>query len=574
MKMRSPRSVWAPSSWAGGALLTVALLSAVGGPLRAGAQRASPSLTTGTTLTSKRLEQLQRELIEQRRLSTQQKKQLNEVRARLSRLSQQQKEALDVLDALSSQVGELENELAGVLNRIAAAERELRETKAELQITQARVATLKTDMRAVMQALYRERNTQYIRLLSQSSSLSDMLIRLDYANMAGQRNLEVLAELRSASAELGRQRVRQEQQAAALRSLQGERQEKLAQLRERRAQQGQQLARLKQTVQGQQAVAVRTQAQQALTAQTINELVGGVVKEKTRLEEERRRRIEAERKRREEEARRIREAQERARREAERLARIRAEQERRAREAELARQRAEAQARAEAEARARAEAAARARAQAEAARQQSAREQAAREQEQRAREQAARQQAQARAAAEARAQQQAQQARAALQAQQAREAAVAREQQALQARQAQVAQQEQQLAAEQQALPATVQRSGLGFPLPGGKVAAPYGTSGAQWAVISGNEGERAVAAETGNVIAAAYYAALGWVILVDHGGNVITGYFGLQDTQVEVGQRVTRGTPVGTIGGSHIFGLDRMAFQVRQGETPVAPPF
>lgn len=572
MKMRSPRSVWAPSSWAGGALLTVALLSAVGGPLRAGAQRASPSLTTGTTLTSKRLEQLQRELIEQRRLSTQQKKQLNEVRARLSRLSQQQKEALDVLDALSSQVGELENELAGVLNRIAAAERELRETKAELQITQARVATLKTDMRAVMQALYRERNTQYIRLLSQSSSLSDMLIRLDYANMAGQRNLEVLAELRSASAELGRQRVRQEQQAAALRSLQGERQEKLAQLRERRAQQGQQLARLKQTVQGQQAVAVRTQAQQALTAQTINELVGGVVKEKTRLEEERRRRIEAERKRREEEARRIREAQERARREAERLARIRAEQERRAREAELARQRAEAQARAEAEARARAEAeaAARARAQAEAARQQSAREQAAREQEQRAREQAARQQAQARAAAEARAQQ----ARAALQAQQAREAAVAREQQALQARQAQVAQQEQQLAAEQQALPATVQRSGLGFPLPGGKVAAPYGTSGAQWAVISGNEGERAVAAETGNVIAAAYYAALGWVILVDHGGNVITGYFGLQDTQVEVGQRVTRGTPVGTIGGSHIFGLDRMAFQVRQGETPVAPPF
>lgn len=568
MKMRSPRSVWAPSSWAGGALLTVALLSAVGGPLRAGAQRASPSLTTGTTLTSKRLEQLQRELIEQRRLSTQQKKQLNEVRARLSRLSQQQKEALDVLDALSSQVGELENELAGVLNRIAAAERELRETKAELQITQARVATLKTDMRAVMQALYRERNTQYIRLLSQSSSLSDMLIRLDYANMAGQRNLEVLAELRSASAELGRQRVRQEKQAAALRSLQGERQEKLAQLRERRAQQGQQLARLKQTVQGQQAVAVRTQAQQALTAQTINELVGGVVKEKTRLEEERRRRIEAERKRREEEARRIREAQERARREAERLARIRAEQERRAREAELARQRAEAQARAEAEA------AARARAQAEAARQQSAREQAAREQEQRAREQAARQQAQARAAAEARAQQQAQQARAALQAQQAREAAVAREQQALQARQAQVAQQEQQLAAEQQALPATVQRSGLGFPLPGGKVAAPYGTSGAQWAVISGNEGERAVAAETGNVIAAAYYAALGWVILVDHGGNVITGYFGLQDTQVEVGQRVTRGTPLGTIGGSHIFGLDRMAFQVRQGETPVAPPF
>ncbi|WP_192805629.1 murein hydrolase activator EnvC family protein, partial [Deinococcus wulumuqiensis] len=177
----------------------------------------------------------------------------------------------------------------------------------------------------------------------------------------------------------------------------------------------------------------------------------------------------------------------------------------------------------------------------------------------------------ARAEVQARAARQAQQQAQA--AQKVREQAVAREQRDLQAQRAQAEQQERQLAAELAPLPASSSHD-LGFPLPGGKVAAPYGTSGAQWAVISGPAGDRAVAAQTGHVIASAYYAALGWVILLDHGNNVITGYFGLQDTLVEVGQRVERGTPLGTTGGSHIFGPDRMAFQVRNGETPVAPPF
>ncbi|SEI62116.1 Septal ring factor EnvC, activator of murein hydrolases AmiA and AmiB [Deinococcus reticulitermitis] len=528
--------------WPGGVLLTAALLSGLGGLggpgagwLRAQAQQRPAALPqSGTELTSQKLEQLERDLAEQRRLSQAQAERLRALRAQLGQLSVRQRAAIDRLDRLAAETGKLENELADVIRRVTGAQARLRATKADLAVTQARVDTLKTDVRAMLRSLHRERDAHYLRLLSQSGSLWDLLIRLDYANMAGERNVQVTRELRGAATELTAQRAAQEVQAEELRGLQGEQQAKLAELRARRAAQAAELAELKRTAEGQQAFAARTQAQQALTAQTIDALVTGVVKEKTRLEEERRRRLEEERRRREAEARRIREAQERARREAERLARIRAEQERRAREAEARRQ---------AELTRQAEVAR----QAELTRQAELAREAA----------AARRRAEAQAAA-----------------QREREAAVARERQALAERQAQTEQAQAQLNVELQPLPATTDGEAMGFPLPGGQVSAPFGTGGEQWAVISGPVGGQAVAARGGNVLAAAYYAALGWVILIDHGNNLITGYFGLQDSLVSAGQRVNQGTPLGVIGGSHILGTDRMAFQVRDGVTPVPPQF
>jgi len=117
----------------------------------------------------------------------------------------------------------------------------------------------------------------------------------------------------------------------------------------------------------------------------------------------------------------------------------------------------------------------------------------------------------------------------------------------------------------------------MGFPLPGGSVAQPYGEGGALWSVLQGAEGGQAVAALDGNVIATTNYASLGWVVLIDHGATV-TAYFGLQDAQVQVGARVSRGTPLGTVGGSPVFGPGRMAFQVNSvsggARRPVPPPF
>ncbi|WP_156103454.1 murein hydrolase activator EnvC [Deinococcus sp. YIM 77859] len=524
--------------WCALALLSAALL--------VGAQRTSdvdpplPDLPGAPPLvlptTSARLEQLQRELQQQRQLSTQQRRQLERLRANIQNLSAQQRQTLERLDTLSGRVARLENETATLAARVALAQRQLSDLAAQREVTQARVTRLQGDVRELLAALYRERSGRYLALLSQARSLSDLLIRLKYVNIAGQYHVQVTRALREEVQTLETQRVQQAEQTARLQALQQERVTKLTELRDRRAEQSRLLAQLRQSEQGQRTLAARTQAQQALTARTIDELIGAVVKERARIEAERKRRLEEERRRREAELRRIREARERARREAERLARLRAEQERQAR---LARERAAA------EARARAEAAARARAQA---------------------------QAEAEAAAQARAQAERE---AALAAQRQRQAQVQSEREALARREAQV--RAAQARAVQELAPLPPVTGSLGFPLPGGQVVQPYGTGGAQWSVLQGEEGGQAVAALEGNVIATTYYASLGWVVLLDHGPTV-TAYIGLQDAQVQVGERVSRGTPLGTVGGSPIFGPGRMAFQVNRvngtARQPVPPSF
>ncbi|OWL98081.1 peptidase M23 [Deinococcus indicus] len=442
--------------------------------------------------TSERLERLQRELQQQRQLSADRARELETLRRSIQNLSAQQRATLARLDTLAAGAARLENEVAVVTARVALAERALADTAEQLKVTQARVERLQNDVREVLLLQYRDRSGRYLQLLSQSSSLSDLLIRLRYANMAGEYNTRVIESLAGEVKVLAEQREQQTRQARDLRTLQAQRTAALKALTAQRAEQNRLLAQLRSSEAGKRTLAAQRQAEQALAARTVDALVGQVVAERGRLEAERQRRLEEERRRREEEARRIREAQERARQEALRLARQRAA------DAQAARQRAAQQA-----------------------------------------------------------------------AQAQREAQVQREQAALQQRSEQV--QQAQVRVEQQLAPLPDLSGPLGFPLPGGRVQTPYGSGGSPWVVLSG--GPQAVAALEGNVLAVTYYASLGWVVLVDHGASV-TAYFGLRDPLVSVGNRVGRGTPVGTVGGSSIIGPDSMAFQLRRGGVPVSPGF
>ncbi|MFC4639302.1 peptidoglycan DD-metalloendopeptidase family protein [Deinococcus hohokamensis] len=511
--------------------------------MKGGARRPLLGLLLGTLLlgaaaqtTSGRLEELQRELQQQRQQSAAQAQALEALRSRIANLSSQQRETLARLDALAGSVTTLENEVAVLNARTDLAERALQETAAQRQATEARVAQLQGDVRQILNAMYRERSGRYLQLLSQARSLSDLLIRVQYSNLAGEYNTRVIETLRGEVQVLQTQQAQQEAQAKALRDVQAQRASTLAQLRTRRQEQARLLAGLRASEQGQRTLAAQTQAEQALTARSIDQLVGQVVAERQRLEEERRRRLEEERRRREEEQRRLREAQERARQEALRLARLREAQERAARE--LAQRRAEA--------------ALAARRQAQAA------------------------QRQAQAAAQAAEQRRAEQQLAAqAAAQRARAQQVQQEQAALAQRREQVQQEQTRVEAALAPLPAP---SGpLGFPISPGQVSSPYGSGGAQWTVLQGPDNAQAVAVQGGDVLAATYYASLGWVVLLEH-PSTVTVYLGLRDPQVQAGQRVAQGTPLGLVGGSPVFGPGRMAFQLNRvqggSRQPVAPGF
>lgn len=450
-------------------------------------------MTAAAQTTSERLQQLQRDLQEQKQLSTQQAQQLTRLRQNIQNLSAQQKQTLARLETLAAGVGQLEQELEALTTRVALAERVLADTTSRLTVTQTRVDRLRGDVREILNTQYRDRSGRYLQLLSQSRSLSDLLIRVKYANLAGQYNVQVIEALRLELQNLASQQALQASQAKSLRESRAQRAAALARLRERRQQQATLLAQLRRSEQGQRTLAAQQQAERVLTVRTIDQLVGQVVAERARLEAERQRRLAEERRRREEEQRRIREAQERARLEALRLARLRAEQERqRVAAAQIAAQR-------------------------------------------------------------------------------EREAQVQRERDALRARQQQV--QAEQVQADIQLAPLPPLSGPLGFPLPGGRVSAPYGTNGAPWVILQGDESSRAVAALPGNVWTVSLYASLGYVVLVDHGSSV-TAYMGLRDPLVSVGDRVERGTPLGSVGGSQIFGPQNMAFQLRRGTDIVSPGF
>ncbi|GGJ86167.1 murein hydrolase activator EnvC family protein [Deinococcus aquiradiocola] len=488
-------------------LLTLTLLTVAATP--PGAAQSDPSrdprFTATLPTTSERLQQLQEQLAAQQQLSAQQKAQLEGLRARVTALGGQQKTVLGRIDALNANIARLETARRALDLQIQGVQESIRDLNLQITGTQARVTRLQQDVRELLVSLYRERSGRYLQLLSQAQTLSDLLIQAKYANISGQNNVRVVQALKTETARLQTQKDAQTAQKKQLDTLQARQIAQLQQLQAQRQEATTLVAQLKKDQAGQQALAVQTQAQQALTASSIQNVIGGILQERANIEAERQRRIRAEQARREAELARIRAQQEAARREQERLAQLRLAQERQARA----------------------------------------------------------QQAQAQAQAQAR------QVRAA---QAARQAQLAREQQALQQQQQTVQAQQDQSQQQLAPLPAAVGE--IGFPLPGGRVTAAFNTSG-PWTILSAQSGAQAVSVAEGNVITAANYANLGWVVIVDH-GSLSSSYFGLAQPLVRVGDRVGRGQPVGVIGGSPQFGPDSMALVLTQISTrqSVRPPF
>lgn len=502
------------------------------------------------------LKQLENELAEQRQNNQQQVGRLESLRAQVNKLNTQQRQTFNKLEALSQKIAIRENSLAKLNARASIAESQLNDIIARHDLTKAKVVELKMSVRKLLDATYRERGSQYLRLITQSASFSDLLIRLEYANMSGEQTVQVIDLLRTESLLLKQQRNERQQRSVTFHDLQKQRLAELNKLKKQRQQQQEYLAKLRKTTQGKRALALQTRQQQGQTASKINALVSQVIQERDKIAAERQRQAKAEAARRAAEAKRLAEEKAQAKAAAERLAKQKELAARRAAEQQATLKAEQARLQAEAEARAR-----------EIEQQAAAEQQAARRAEEA---RLARQQAEARARAERQRQQQERTA----QQQKEQQAALEARQQAVANTEARLSQQQNNAQATNQTLDPDSQN--LLLPLANGQVAEPYGEGGSQWVVLSSPQGNsaQAFAALTGDVVAATFYATLGWVVLLDNGKDVVTGYFGLQELNVRVGDRVQQGQALGNIGGSYIFGADRMAFQIRRAEQPVAPIF
>ncbi|ADY26167.1 Peptidase M23 [Deinococcus proteolyticus MRP] len=549
-------------------LPSLALLSLLGLPLWALAQSAAPSA-----------DPLQQQLEQQRAVGERQRALLAQIRGSFASLSSEEQATLAGLDRLNADIDRLRGQ-AGLLDL------KLRQTEARLGVTgrdilalQSRVAELRGSVALNLNALYRERTGEYLALLAQAQTLPELILRLRWANYAGERQVALIRELDREAGRLQGELAAQQQARAELQTLQKQRQAALAELSDRQTQAQALLGELRRTAAGQRLLQLQGQAELAQTGQNIDTLLDAAVRQQEGLAAQRRRELEAQRQR-----------------EAETAARLRAAE-------KVGAAGGPSQVAPVQSAAARPGAAAAPTAQSPAAQPSAARPTASRSAAPAPATAAPASPAPAVAQSTAPARQSvAPQAPAA----QARppaastpavlssapaaagsdpvqtvpqqsalqEPALPTPQQLTEARtqaEAQVQLTEAQLA------PLRGRLDALAFPLPGGQVSEGY-TPESPWAVIRAGGERQARAAGEGVVLAVTSFSSLGWVVLLDHGDGLVTAYLGLNQPAVQVGERIQPGAPLGEIGGSPVFGPDAMAFQVSRVEgerrTPLPSPF
>lgn len=89
---------------------------------------------------------------------------------------------------------------------------------------------------------------------------------------------------------------------------------------------------------------------------------------------------------------------------------------------------------------------------------------------------------------------------------------------------------------------------------------------------IAAPRGANFVAAESGTVIVAGVFGGYGNTVIINHGGGITTLYGHGTTILVSVGQYVTKGTPVLTVGSSGNSTGPHAHFEVRKNGTPVDP--
>lgn len=110
-------------------------------------------------------------------------------------------------------------------------------------------------------------------------------------------------------------------------------------------------------------------------------------------------------------------------------------------------------------------------------------------------------------------------------------------------------------------LPATV--GNLAFPVPGGRVLAPYGQEGPFQVIAGPAPGSPVQAAAEGYVAGILYLPNLGYTVMLVHTETLSTVYTNLQEPLVQEGQRVSRGQLLGYTGGGLLIRPEELEFRV-----------
>ncbi|MGO1721011.1 MAG: murein hydrolase activator EnvC family protein, partial [Luteimonas sp.] len=117
---------------------------------------------------------------------------------------------------------------------------------------------------------------------------------------------------------------------------------------------------------------------------------------------------------------------------------------------------------------------------------------------------------------------------------------------------------------------------GLGWPLSGTLLAGfgakmPDGRD-SDGVLIAAPAGTTVQAVAEGTVVFAEWMTGYGLIVIVDHGNNHMSLYAHNDALLREVGDRVSRGDPVASVGSSGGQGQPALYFELRRGGEPIDP--
>jgi murein DD-endopeptidase MepM/ murein hydrolase activator NlpD len=273
--------------------------------------------------TSKKLEQLQRDLRVQQNIRSAQNARASRLERDLRDLNTQEKTLLGRVKALNERLSKLQDERAFVQGQLDKTTKRSEQLQLEIKTLELRIAYGKKQLQRLLVALDRERSNRYVKLMARAENAFDLSVKSRDLDAIQDVNLDVIDDLRINAAQLVEKNLEYRAVIAKLNEYQRNLEAKKEAITQNRANLNANITRLRRTQRGKQALQYEAlQASRAASAKA-SVIFGGVVQERNRLAEIRRqraleakRRAEAERQRQIAEARRlaaIRDANERSR---------------------------------------------------------------------------------------------------------------------------------------------------------------------------------------------------------------------------------------------------------------------